>query len=407
MRILVLSQWYAPEPAQLITGLAETLSKTGHDVTVLTGFPNYPTGKVYPGYRITPWRKETVDGIRIVRVPLFPSHDKSALKRVVNYVSFAFFATLLGPFLIRRPHVIHVYHPPLTTAVSGWLLSCLFRIPFTLEIQDLWPDSLTATGMMSNKRLLKVIDWTARWCYARATSVRVISEGMKTALEQRGVPSDKIRVIPNWTDECLCELPTSPTNAPKSGTSDAVLSILFAGNIGLAQALDNVLEAARLLRDEKIVEFLIVGDGVDKHRLQSIAREQQLTNVRFMDWQPRNEMPRLFAQADVLLVSLANNPLFQATIPHKVYSYMASGRPVLAIAQGDAADTVTSVNAGIACRPGDPAALVETVRRFHRMTVGERANMGHNGRTAIDELYSRGTIAAQIASWIQEVAKPK
>ncbi len=407
MRIVVLSQWYTPEPARLISGLAETLHEMNHDVTVLTGFPNYPTGKLYPGYRLKLWQSETINGVRVIRVPLFPSHDKSAIKRIVNYVSFAVSASLLGLFLVRRPDVIHVYHPPLTAVFPAWFLSRLLRVPLTLEIQDLWPETLAATGMVHSPRILRMVGWMAKWFYRRAAAIRVISDGFARNLQSKGIAENILHVIPNWED--------AEDDASGNGcvASIAILGeggkfrVMFAGNMGLAQDLQNVLEAAGILCNLPDIQFVLVGDGVDLDHLKQLKHDQNLNNVVFLGRYPSTEMPKLYAQADVLLVHLRDDPLFRITIPHKVYSYMASGKPVLVAAEGDVAETVTKENAGIACRPGDARVLAEAVRMLYRMSEGERQRMGTNGQRAVRDHYNRRQVVQQMEQMMAGVLRSK
>ncbi len=197
MRILILTQWYPPEPALLLQELAQTLHELGHDIEVLTGFPNYPAGVVYPGYCIRPWQRQTLAGIPLVRVPLYPNHSKSGLRRILNYVSFALSAALLGPWLSQRPDVIFVYHPPLTIGLPAWVLSRIWRVPFVYQIQDMWPETLAATGMLNSPRVLNLVGAVAQWVYRSAAALLVISPGFRDNLLAKGVTESTIHVIPN------------------------------------------------------------------------------------------------------------------------------------------------------------------------------------------------------------------
>jgi len=201
MRILFLTQWFDPEPIFKGLPFARQLAQAGHEVEVLTGFPNYPEGKLYDGYRLRPWQREVIDGISVIRVPLFPSHDASAMKRISNYASFAFSSAILGTFLVRPADVTYVYHAPGTVAFPAAILKALRGIPFVYDINDLWPDSLPATGMLKNRAILKALDWWSRLTYKLATHIVIGSPGVKKVLQERGVPEEKISVIFNWCDE--------------------------------------------------------------------------------------------------------------------------------------------------------------------------------------------------------------
>lgn len=402
MRILLLTQWYPPEPQEFLAEMAQSLKALGHDVTVLTGFPNWPSGEVYPGYRIKPWQRETMDGIQIVRVPLYPDHSRSGFRRALNYISFALSAAMLGPWLVKKPDVIHVI-PPLTVGIPAWLLSRLWHVPFTHEIQDIWPETLAATGMLNNQRALAYIGEFAKWIYRRASAIRVISPGFKANLIQKGVPAEKIHVISNWVDTDLYRpLDPDPELPVKLGLTGR-FNIMYAGAMGPAQGLETVLEAAKLLENLPQVQFVMVGDGVDRPHLQEIARTYDLRNARFLGRYPGEAMPGMNAQADVLLIHLRDDPLFRITIPHKIFTCLASGKPVLAAIGGDAAAVVESAHAGLTCPSGDPRALADVVRRFYEMSPDERSALGQNGRRAVCGAYERSYLVRQIAAMLEAV----
>jgi len=232
MRILFITQWFQPE--QMFKGLpfAKELLKLGHEVEVLTGFPNYPEGKIYNGYKIRFLQRETIDGVPVIRVPLYPSHDRSGWRRFVNYVSFALSAAIIGPWVVKKADVAYVYHPPATIGFPAAMIKLLRGIPFVYDIQDLWPDTLTATGMFTNKLGLWLVDRWCRFVYWAANKIIVLSPGFKNALIERGVPGDKIKVIYNWVDDTMVkQVPKNPALAAKLGL-DGKFNIAFAGNMG-------------------------------------------------------------------------------------------------------------------------------------------------------------------------------
>ena len=389
MKVLTLSQYHWPEPASRMHLLGAGLVQLGHSVTSVTGFPNYPEGRIYRGYRQRLWLREKVDGIRLLRLPLYPDHSGSASKRAINYLSFAASASLLGPLLCGTADVMWVYHPPLTVAIPACSISSLRGIPFVYEIQDMWPETLASTGMVRSPGVLKLISALARFVYRRASAINVISPGFKRNLVNKGVPESKIHVMPNWADEEIYRpVPFDEALAAEHGLSGR-FNVMFAGNLGPAQALDNVLNAAERLSGIAGIQFVLIGSGVDRTKLESAARDRRLSNIRFIDRQPEAKMPEWFALANVLLVHLKRDPLFEITIPSKTISYLACGRPILASIAGDGAEVVQTAGAGLVCEPEDPEALAESVRRFYEMPPQQRQAMGDAGRSAFLRHYTR------------------
>jgi glycosyltransferase involved in cell wall biosynthesis len=325
-RVLFFTQWYEPEPAFKGQVFAQALAERGYDVEVVTGFPNYPHGKVYPGYRLRLFQRECVGGVTISRVPLYPSHDRSAFRRVINYISFAASLTIYGIFFARRGDVIYAYHPPLTVGLAAILVGAVRRIPLVYDIQDLWPDTLRATGMIRSESVLRVVSLACQLVYSRAQHITVLSSGFKKRLESRGVPPSKVSVVMNWADEVGLRHPSA------GFVSDQLLPpfrLMFAGNMGNAQALDSVLQAARLLAVEsRQINFIFVGGGIDSQRLKLEAERLDLKNVQFLSPKPMSEIGAWLAMADSLLVLLYDDPLFEITIPSNTQAYLCVEKPI-------------------------------------------------------------------------------
>jgi len=351
--------------------------------------------------------KETLAGIDVKRVALYPDHGVSKIKRTLNYLSFAFFSTLLGPWSVSRPDVIFVYHPPLTVGLPAVFLSRLWGVPFVYQIQDLWPETLSATDMVKNEHVLKWIGVFARWIYNQAHFILVISPGFKRNLIEKGVLPEKVDVVSNWADTELFH-PDEPDLilANKLGLADK-FNVMFAGNIGKAQGLETVIEAAELLKDSEKIQFVFVGDGVALPDLKRLAVEKKLANIQFLGRYPAKAMSRLYALADVLLVHLNDDSLFQITIPHKILSYFGAGKPVLGALKGDGAQIITDEKAGITCPPQHPQALANAIRLLYELPADEREAMGRNALEAARTKYSRQTLVAEIEAVLRQAVEAR
>ena len=377
MKILMLSQFFEPEPRFKGLSLAQALRARGHEVEILTGFPNYPTGEVFPGYKIRPWTRETMAGIRVNRVALYPSHDRSAVRRAANYLSFGTSAALLGPWLVRRPDVIHVYNLPTLGPAAG-LIRALRGARIVLDLQDLWPESVAGSGMMGNKVLLQVLE---RWCraeYHRPDRLSVQSPGFMRNLIGRGVPPENIDVVYNWCDESALRMPVPDPALARQLAFTGRFNVTFAGTIGIMQALDCAIAAARrLLTTAPEVLFTFVGSGVDVDRLRQLAHG--LPNVQFLPHRPASEVAGILAISDVLLVHLKDDPLFSITIPSKTQAYLYAGKPILCGLRGDAADLVRQAGAGLCFTPEDPESLASGVLAMRDLGESARRSMGESG----------------------------
>jgi glycosyltransferase involved in cell wall biosynthesis len=402
LRVLILTQWFDPEPTFKGLAFARELVRQGFDVSVVTGFPNYPNGRLYPGYRLRPLLRQRADGVRIYRVPLFPSHDRSMVRRALNYASFAASALIAGLFVAPRVDVIYIYHPPLSVGVTGALLALVTRRPFIYDVQDIWPDTLRATGLISNERLLALIAAMCRWVYRKAALIAVLSPGFKRLLVARGVPEAKIEVVLNWADESSLDSATAAL--PNSFPSSNQFRILFAGNMGAAQALDTVLEAGRVLQERgSRVAFIMLGSGVDLDRLRSRAEALALRNVTFLPPVPMRDVGAYLAAADALLVHLRDDPLFEITIPSKIQAYMAAGRPLLLAVRGDAAALVEESGGGITVAPEDPQALAAAADSLAALPKERLAQMGQRARAFYEANLSIERGVARFSRMFQRV----
>lgn len=377
MKILLLTQWYDPEPTFKGQAFARALREQGHEVQVITGFPNYPGGKVYPGYRIKGVQREMMDGVQVCRVPLYPSHDGSGVGRALNYISFAASSSLFGVFAARKADVIYAYHPPLTVGMSAALIGLFRRTPVVYDIQDMWPDTLKATGMLNNPQALSLIGRICQWVYRRASALVVLSPGFKQLLLARGVAAEKISVIYNWCDAAAL---TNPQTHQAPAVMQGRFNVVFAGTMGKAQALDAVIDAAALVATRNpAVQFVFVGGGVDVDRLKSLTQQKSPSNVVFLPRMPMNEVGNVLNGADVLLVHLRDDPLFAITVPSKTQAYMAVGKPLLMAVRGDAAELVKEAGCGEVTTPENADELATAVLRLASLPKAELDAMGKRG----------------------------
>lgn len=406
MRILFIIQWFEPEPTLRGLPFAKELVKLGHEVQVLTGFPNYPGGKLYEGYRIKPLQREIMDGIPVVRVPLYPSHDRSSIGRIANYTSFALSAAIIGPWAINRADVAYIYHPPPTTYFPACVIRLLRRIPLVYDIQDIWPDSLAASGMFQSKFGLWLVDLYCRLLYRAASKIVVLSPGFKEKLRKKGVPGDKIEVIYNWCDDSnVYPVEKDSALADKLGLAGR-FNIMFAGNMGKVQALDAVLDAANIVQTKySHVQFVFIGGGVEVGNLERKAKELRLNNVLFLERRPVSEIGAILSLADVLLIHLKDDPLFRITIPGKTQTYLSVGKPILIGVGGNATDLVMKAKAGLACEPENPQSIAEAVGKFQAMSQTELDAMGENGKRFYQQELSLAIGAKRLEKVFQEVSK--
>jgi colanic acid biosynthesis glycosyl transferase WcaI len=380
MRILILTQFFAPEPLFKPLSLARKLLQMGHSVEVLTGFPNYPLEQLYPGYRTRVAQRETVDGVPVTRVPVRPSHGSSSSQRILSYLSIAFSAAIIGPFVTKPADVIFVYGHPSMCIPAMWL-SALRRMPYVYDIQDIWPDTVVASGINCNPRLLKLIDRCCRVGYRRAARLTAISPGFKSALMRRGVDGTQIDVIYNWCDEAQLVFPPRDAVLSDELGFTGKFNIVYAGNLGAAQGLGAVIQAAAMVQERlRNVQFVFVGDGVEADDLKREAAELGLTNVLFLPRRPATEIVGVLSLADALLIHLLDHPLWGITIPSKTQVSLAAGKPILMAMRGDAADLVARAEAGVLCEPGDPAAIAAAAETLASMPADRLAAMGDSAR---------------------------
>ncbi len=383
MRVLVLSQYYYPEPVEKVHELVRGLVARGHEVQVLTSFPCYPRGRIYEGYRQRLVATEWIDGVEVVRVPQLPDHSASAWRRVAYYLSFCVSAMFIGGVVVRRADVLLVYGAALPASVAAAVVGFVRRIPVVHDVVDLWPESVQASGMLTNRMALRIIRWVARAVYLRAARVAVITRGYRAALVAMGIRSDKVEVVYHFLPAL-----TLPRDLGAPARSGEFL-VVYTGNMGPLQHLETVIEAAALVAEASpTVRFLLVGDGLEHTRLAAMVASFGLTNVELLGRVPPGELPAVYAAADALLLHLMPGPLSDISIPSKLMGYLPYGKPILAAVRGEVNELVVARGMGLAVPPLDPAALVAAITRLATMPEEERRDMGRAARRAHDEEFS-------------------
>ncbi|SCL31892.1 Glycosyltransferase involved in cell wall bisynthesis [Micromonospora pallida] len=406
MRFGLLSQWFDPEPgpAALPGVLARGLAARGHDVRVLTGFPNWPTGRLAPGYRITRRADEVADGVHVRRVALYPSHDGSALRRLATYGSFAASALVSGTPALRGLDALWVSNSPITVAAPMWFLRYAHRTPVVLHVLDLWPDSVRASGFLHSGRGGPRLAERAMhtWCgamYRAAARVAYISPGVGEVLARRGVPEEKLVHVPMWADET--PTPPAPDLRAELGiTADRVV-LVYAGTLGEAQGLDTLVDACALVDDPRLL-CLVAGSGTAERRLRDRAATTRLTNLRFLGQLPRERMPALMAAGDIHYVGLRAGGMSAYTMPSKVQATLAAGRALLVAAEGDAATVARDSGAGITARPGDPGSVAAAMREVCQLGREKLHLLGGAGRAYYERTFSVAAGVARIEAALQQ-----
>ncbi|MDQ0726313.1 glycosyltransferase family 4 protein [Microbacterium sp. W4I20] len=401
MRVLIVSQYYPPEAVPLPADLAQGLAARGHQVKVLTGFPNYPTGSVFPGYRQS-WRSVEADGpVSIHRVPLFADHSQSAIKRMVNYFSFAL-SSATARRLSRGADVVYVYATQMTAGFGPWLWRTTGGRPYVLHIQDLWPDSIVGSSMMAGGAKERIISGTLgpwlRSAYRRAAAVIGIAPTMVSTLVSRGVPEHRAHLVYNWADA------GEPVKSELPATETPRAEVVYAGNVGDMQDLGTAVRAAHAAADAGVV-LTIVGDGVAKADLQTLVAELDAKNVRFHDPVARERMPEIYARADYALVSLKNMPVFRGTIPSKFQAVLSAGVPVVTTVQGDVRRLVEDGGVGVTADAEDVDSLEAAFRAAAELSTDERSAMARRGREMYDTHFSRGSGISRIEELLSAAAK--
>ena len=404
MRILVVSQYFWPENFR-INDLVREFCERGHEVTVLTGWPNYPEGEVFPEFRCNRGAFDKFGAASVIRVPMAP-RGKGALQLMLNYASYAISAILLGSWRLRRKNFDIIFMcqlSPITSGLPAIFLRYLKKTPLAFWVLDLWPETLEAVGVIRSSRGLKTIGLLVSFIYNRCDLILAQSKSFIPKIRQYCRPEKKVEYFPSWSDALFDFSQVEP--AKEILRAEGVFSVMFAGNIGEAQDFPAILDAAELLKDDHCIRWLILGDGRAFKWLRAEVARRGLAHCFFLLGRyPLDRMPSFYKHADALLVSLKDEPIFSMTIPGKLQSYLAAGIPVLAMLNGEGAEIVRGSGAGLSCPAGDGMALASVVKQMVAMDSVDRYEMSNRALAVSKQEFDRESLISRLLSWFDELS---
>lgn len=386
MKILIVTQYFYPENFKS-NDMAFELQKRGHDVTVLTGLPNYPEGEIFPGYGIFKNRRQVINGVKIIRSLLLPRGNGGGLRLFINYYSFAFFASIKALFMgvSSKFDAIIVHEPsPITQYYPALILNKIWKTPVYFWVMDLWPESLSIAGGVKNEFILRYYRNVIKGFYKNATKILITSKGFRESINEKGNFNEKIIYFPNWAEDSISD---GNKNYPIPNLPQG-FKIMFAGNIGEAQDLDNIMRAALELKDKKHIQFVLVGDGRKMPYVKEFVLQNNLDEtVKVMGRFPVESMSSFFNKADIMLVTLKDDPIFNLTVPAKLQAYMSASKPILAMLNGEGAGNIIDAKCGFTVPAGDYKGLSEAIIEASLLSQEELQKLGDNSRNYYEKYF--------------------
>ncbi len=404
MKALFFSQYYSPEinaPAHRMSFFAKHLSKKGDDVTVICEPPNYPERELFEGYE-NKWRSiNQEDGVKVVRSWVHITKKKTFIPRIINYASYLISSFFAG--LHEDPDVIFVTSPPFPALASAWLLSKIKRVPLVLDIRDIWPDSAVSVGMMNKGLLFKFLQWWEKKFYKSAEKIVVNAKGIgKRLTKEKGVPEDKIKFLPNGAEIEMFDPQAQGKKLNQEFNIKNKYVVLFTGLIGLAQDPEVIVKAANILKNEKEIFFLIVGDGPKRKECLELIDKYNLENIIMPGSYPREEMPKFVARADACLATHKKDDLFKDVIPSKIFDYMAGARPIIINSQGEGVRIVKEAECGINIPPASPQEMADAILNLYHDFAKAR-DYGKNGRKYAEKNFAKKKIAEKLHDLLESI----
>lgn len=376
--------------------------KMGHTVTIVTGAPNFPAGKVFKGYQNKLFQREDLEGIRVLRVWTYIAANAGTVRRMIDFASFMVTATFAGLF-VKKPDMVIATIPQLLTSITGWVLARLKRRPFVLELRDLWPESIVAVGVSQGKLLYKALEWVARFIYHRADVIISVTHSFKRILIDMGIRGDKIHIITNGAHPDIMVSPQSREEIrTQYGLPRDTFLVGYVGTFGLAHSLETILNVARLTMADPSIQYVLMGDGAEKVQLIKKSQSEGLSNVRFIERQYHKKAIEVLSALDIVLVLLRDTPLFETVIPSKLFEAMALGKPVILGARGESLSIVNEHRCGIGIRSESIVDLSTAIRKLQADRNACKI-MGANGQKAIKHKYNRVALARTMMGIIQEL----
>jgi len=404
MRILIVSQYFWPENFR-INDLVLGLIERGHKITVLTGIPNYPDGHFFAGYGIFRKNRDNYHGAKVIRIPIIPRGKGCGFRLALNYFSFVVSGCMFVPLRCREKYdLIFIYEPsPITVALPALLIKAIRNIPVMFWVQDLWPESLAATGAITARRSLNIVAHIVRFIYRRCDKILITSESYRKSVEHYNGSPKHIHYFPQCAEDFFQPV-SEKKNIAALNSLPPGFWVMFAGNIGAAQDFETIIAAAERIKNYKEIHWIIVGDGRKRKWAESEVIKRGLSsNFHFLGRHPAEVMPQFFSHADAMLVTLKNEPIFALTIPAKIQSYLACSMPIIAALDGEGAGIIDSSGAGYTCPAEDPDAFAKTVLKMYKTPKRERVEMGMRGRAYCESNFDRDRLLDKLDKWMSEL----
>ncbi len=394
MKILVVTQYYWPEDFR-INDICKSFIEQGHKVEVLTGMPNYPEGKIYDGYSNLKVKTTIKDGIKIMRVPITSRGKNNSLKLGLNYLSFMITASIRALTLIhKRYDRIFVFQvSPITSAIPALILSKIKKIPSYIYIQDLWPETLYSIVNVSNKNIRNLMRKICNKIYNGFDNLLIASKGYEDILLNNNFKKEKIKYFPQWAEDFYSKVTAKDIDVPRDN-----FVVTFAGNIGKAQSVQTIIEAANLAKNYKNIQWNILGDGSEFENIRALVEKYDIKDtVNLLGRKPSTDMPKYFSKSDALIVTLGNEDILKVTLPAKVQSYMASGKPILAAISGEGNRILKESKCGLICESEDSYKLFENTITLYKMSKEEREKMGERGKNFFEDNFTRKKLLEELS----------